>query len=39
MSKNRHLKSSVPKKDVMDAYVNRVANSEYKAIVKKGKKL
>ena len=35
MAKNRHLKSSTPRKDQMDAYVNRVANEEYKAIVKK----
>ncbi len=39
MAKNRHLKSSTPRKDQMDAYVNRVANEEYKAIVKKGKGL
>ncbi len=39
MAKNRHLKSSTPRKDQMDKYVNRVANEEYKAIVKKGKGL
>ncbi|MDC0042063.1 hypothetical protein OAJ50_05055 [Candidatus Nitrosopelagicus sp.] len=36
---NRHLKSSVPMLEKAKKYVNKVANEEYKAIVKKGNSL